>query len=422
MTLEFLLRALHIRQPEESSSEYMINQTLSAYGARRHVRSTRRWNSFAIPTDARWLVPHSKDVVRQQRSSRGVYCAGVRRRRAIHCSGASRRKRPTGCCAICARPQADSFRPSMPIRRGTKASSMSGRRTRFATCSSPCSTRRSRAGLASIARPISKAGGTCTHSSRSPTSPLQLALDEAAVATRIDEARAQLLAARNARVWPGRDVKVLTSWNGMTIGGLARASRALGRDDLADAALQAMRFLRGRCWRDGRLLAVHTDGDSRFPAYLDDYAMLAWGLLELVEARWDADALAWAIELVEVMLARFTDHEAGGFYLHGRRSRVADPAAEDRLRRCDAGRQRRGGTLADPSRIPAGRDSLHRRGGSDAALGRCGDGTVSARARHAADGARGIRVTAVDSRAARSRPTNSTCGAAKWTSCTTRTA
>jgi uncharacterized protein YyaL (SSP411 family) len=142
----------------------------------------------------------------------------------------------------------------------------------------------------------------------------ELALDEAAVATRIDEARVQLLAARNARVWPGRDVKILTSWNGMTIGGLARASRALVRDDLADAALQAMRFLRERCWRDGRLLAVHTDGESRFPAYLDDYAMLAWGLLELVEARWDADALAWAIELVEVMLARFTDHEAGGFF------------------------------------------------------------------------------------------------------------
>jgi hypothetical protein len=141
-----------------------------------------------------------------------------------------------------------------------------------------------------------------------------LGLEEPAVEARIDEARVQLLAARNARVWPERDVKILTSWNGMTIGALARASRALGRDDLADAALQAMRFLRQHCWKDGRLLAVHTDGQSRFPAYLDDYAMLAWGLLELLESRWDGEALAWAIELVEVMLTHFTDHDAGGFY------------------------------------------------------------------------------------------------------------
>jgi uncharacterized protein len=141
-----------------------------------------------------------------------------------------------------------------------------------------------------------------------------LALEEAAVEARIDAARAQLLTTRNARVWPDRDVKILTSWNGLTIGALARASRALGRDELADAALQAMRFLRARCWVDGRLLAVHTDGQSRFPAYLDDYAMLAWGLLELLESRWDADALGWAVELVEVMLKHFTDPDAGGFY------------------------------------------------------------------------------------------------------------
>jgi uncharacterized protein YyaL (SSP411 family) len=75
-----------------------------------------------------------------------------------------------------------------------------------------------------------------------------------------------------------------------------------------------MRFLREHCWRDGRLLAVHTDGESRFPAYLDDYAMLAWGLLELVEATWDATALQWAGELADVMLAHFADAAAGGFY------------------------------------------------------------------------------------------------------------
>jgi uncharacterized protein YyaL (SSP411 family) len=141
-----------------------------------------------------------------------------------------------------------------------------------------------------------------------------LGIDEAAVEAHIDSARAKLLAIRNARVWPARDEKILTSWNGLAIGALAQAGRALDREDLIEAALQAMRFLREHCWRDGRLLAVHAEGESRFPAYLDDYAMLASGLLSLLEARWNADALTWATELAEVMLEHFADAEAGGFY------------------------------------------------------------------------------------------------------------
>jgi hypothetical protein len=141
-----------------------------------------------------------------------------------------------------------------------------------------------------------------------------LGIDAAAATARLDEGRATLLAARTKRVWPGLDDKILTSWNGLAISGLARASRALARDDYADAALRAARFLRERCWQDGRLLAVHAGGESRFPAYLDDYAALAWVLLDLLEARWDAAMLDWAIALAEVMLHRFADDAAGGFF------------------------------------------------------------------------------------------------------------
>jgi len=130
----------------------------------------------------------------------------------------------------------------------------------------------------------------------------------------LDSARAKLLAVRNRRVWPGRDEKILTSWNGLAIAGLAAAARALDRADYVDAAARAVEFLREHCWFDGRLLAVHKDGRSRFPAYLDDHAFLAWGLLELLQARWHGPWLAWAIELVETMLARFEDRETGGFY------------------------------------------------------------------------------------------------------------
>jgi len=130
----------------------------------------------------------------------------------------------------------------------------------------------------------------------------------------LDSARAKLLAVRNRRVWPGRDEKILTSWNGLAIAGLAAAARTLDRADYVDSAARAVAFLREHCWFGGRLLAVHKDGRSRFPAYLDDHAFLAWGLLELLQARWHGPWLAWAIELAETMLAHFEDREAGGFY------------------------------------------------------------------------------------------------------------
>ncbi len=139
-------------------------------------------------------------------------------------------------------------------------------------------------------------------------------LDEERAVAVLDSARAKLLEARNARVWPGRDEKILTAWNGLAIAGLASASRALERADLADCAARTADFLREQCWRDGRLLAVHADGQSRFPAYLDDHASLAWGLLELLQARWHGPWLAWAVELAETMLARFEDRSAGGFF------------------------------------------------------------------------------------------------------------
>jgi uncharacterized protein YyaL (SSP411 family) len=130
----------------------------------------------------------------------------------------------------------------------------------------------------------------------------------------LDSARAKLLAVRNQRVWPGRDEKILTAWNGLAIAGLAAAARTLDRADYVDSAALAVAFLREHCWFDGRLLAVHKDGRSRFPAYLDDHAFLAWGLLELLQARWHGPWLAWAIELAETMLAHFEDRETGGFY------------------------------------------------------------------------------------------------------------
>ena len=192
---------------------------------------------------------------------------------------------------------------------------------------------------------------------------------------------------RNRRVWPGRDEKILTSWNGLAIGGLAAASRTLERCEYAEAAHQAVRFLRENCWRDGRLLAVHKDGQSRFPAYLDDYASLAWGLLELVQARWDTAAFNWAVELAEVMLEHFEDAATGGFYFtadDGETLILRPKTFADDATPAGNGVAAR---AARAARLPARGDALSRCRGKDAACRARRHRAVSARPRQPADGA-----------------------------------
>jgi uncharacterized protein YyaL (SSP411 family) len=129
----------------------------------------------------------------------------------------------------------------------------------------------------------------------------------------LEAARAKLLALRERRVWPGRDEKLLVSWNGLMIAGMARAARVLDRPELAESATRAVDFIRAELWHGGRLKATYKDGRARFSGYLDDYAFLAFGLLELLQCRWrDAD-LKFARELVDVLLAHFED-ERGGFF------------------------------------------------------------------------------------------------------------
>jgi uncharacterized protein YyaL (SSP411 family) len=135
-----------------------------------------------------------------------------------------------------------------------------------------------------------------------------------AVADLIEAARSKLLKARNLRVWPGRDEKILCSWNALMIKGLGVAARALKRPELAEAAGTAVDFVRHHLWRDGRLLATYKDGRAHLPAYLDDYALLADALLELLQTRWRSSDLEFACQLAEVLLDQFEDAENGGFF------------------------------------------------------------------------------------------------------------
>jgi uncharacterized protein len=130
----------------------------------------------------------------------------------------------------------------------------------------------------------------------------------------LSSAKAKLLAARASRVRPGRDEKVLTSWNALMIKGMARAARTLQRPDLLDSAERALGCIRSTLWRDGRLLATCKHGRAHLNAYLDDYALLLDALLELLQVRWRRADLDWAIALADVLMEQFFDAEAGGFF------------------------------------------------------------------------------------------------------------
>jgi len=123
-----------------------------------------------------------------------------------------------------------------------------------------------------------------------------------------------LLLARETRTRPGRDDKILTSWNALTIRGLAIASRSLQDDKLATAAADALNFIRRYMVVDDRLRATYKDGQARFNAYLDDYAFLLDATIELLQASWNSEHLEFATWLAERLFADFTDEKHGGFF------------------------------------------------------------------------------------------------------------
>jgi len=145
---------------------------------------------------------------------------------------------------------------------------------------------------------------------------LNQAFDSSAEQARalLQSGRQKLFLARSSRVRPGRDEKILSSWNALMIKGMARSGRLLNRLDFIESAEQALTFIRSELWRSGRLLATHKDGQSHLNAYLDDYAYLIDALLEMLQARWRKEDLELALELGTVLLNHFQDQERGGFY------------------------------------------------------------------------------------------------------------
>lgn len=163
----------------------------------------------------------------------------------------------------------------------------------------------------------------------------ELSLSPTLVEQRLSAARAKLYAWREQRVRPARDEKLLASWNGLMIKGMARAGRLLDRPDFITSAMRALDFVRRELWRDNRLFASTKDGQAHLNAYLDDYAFLIDGALELLQARWRTEDLEFALALARVVLERFEDKTAGGFYFtssdHERLVHRPKPSADEAL-------------------------------------------------------------------------------------------
>ena len=100
------------------------------------------------------------------------------------------------------------------------------------------------------------------------------------------------------------------------IKGMAHAGRVFGRPDWIRSAARAVDFIRSTLWKNNRLLATYKDGKAHLNAYLDDYAFLLDGLLELMQAEFRRTDLDFAVALADVLLEQFEDQEADGFFFH----------------------------------------------------------------------------------------------------------
>ena len=155
---------------------------------------------------------------------------------------------------------------------------------------------------------------------------LKLSVEE--LEDRLENARSKLFTARERRIHPGKDDKILTDWNGLMIAALAKCAQVFDEPEYAKAACKAADFILSKM-REPKGLLYHRfrEGEIAVPGFLDDYAFLIWGLIELYETTFEVRYLKTALELNNYMLLHFRDKENGGFYF------TADYAEEGIIRK-----------------------------------------------------------------------------------------
>lgn len=133
-----------------------------------------------------------------------------------------------------------------------------------------------------------------------------------------NDMRQKLFLYREKRIHPYKDDKILTAWNGLMIAALAYGARVLDDERYRQAAERAVSFIQSKLIRkDGRLLARYREGEAAYEGYLDDYAFLIWGLIELYQAGFAPQYLRMAVNLTDDMLRYFGDEKGNGFFIYG---------------------------------------------------------------------------------------------------------
>jgi len=132
------------------------------------------------------------------------------------------------------------------------------------------------------------------------------------------EARRKLYAEREKRVKPGRDEKILTSWNGLMISGFVDGFRVTEKEQYLNGAKEAARFILRERREDGDLMRVCHGGKSRVKGYSEDYAFFIHALIDLYEATFETEWLKEAEDLSQRMIYQFWDEKNGGFFFTGK--------------------------------------------------------------------------------------------------------
>ncbi|MBF0474846.1 MAG: thioredoxin domain-containing protein [Deltaproteobacteria bacterium] len=155
-------------------------------------------------------------------------------------------------------------------------------------------------------------------------------ISPAELESRLEAAREKLFAARDKRVHPLKDDKIITSWNGLMIAALAKGAQALGDKSYAAAAGRDADFIKKNLKTpDGGLRRRYRLGDAASPGYLDDYAFLAWGLIELYEATLEINRLEEALAITQRMMDLFWDEAGGGLTLSGKNNETLITKVKD---------------------------------------------------------------------------------------------
>ena len=131
----------------------------------------------------------------------------------------------------------------------------------------------------------------------------------------LETSREKLFNVREKRIHPLKDDKILTDWNGLMIAALAKAAIVLDEPLYLDAAEKAAEFVLHSISKGERLLKRYRNGVAALDAHLDDYAFMAWGLLELYEATFATKYLSQALDLMNIMVEDFWDDKNGGYFL-----------------------------------------------------------------------------------------------------------